>query len=99
MAKLVMPDDFKSVSEVFNNDKAFEKVRQVARENDAIEKFAEIFPELVKICHPVKINTGVLFVKVENSVWKNELNLKRSLLIERINKHLSTEAVKKIRFL
>lgn len=86
------------LGEVLGKAKEFAKLRHAVMENDAAEKFAEIFPELKPIAEAVKVKKGVLFLRVENSVWKNELNLKRDILIKRINEYLNTEVVKSIRF-
>ncbi|NOX18168.1 MAG: DUF721 domain-containing protein [Chlorobi bacterium] len=88
----------KLIGEVLGKAKEFEKLRYAVMENDAAEKFAEIFPELAPIAEAVKVKKGTLYLRVENSVWKNELNLKRNILIKRINEYLNTEIVKSIRF-
>jgi hypothetical protein len=88
----------KLIGEVLGKAKEFEKLRNAVMENDAAEKFAEIFPELTPIAEAVKVKKGTLYLRVENSVWKNELNLKRNILIKRINEYLNTEIVKSIRF-
>lgn len=93
-----MPDDFKSLSEVFGKDKAFEKVRIAAKEYDVLEKFNEIFPELKKVADAVKIEKGILFLKVENSVWKSELKFRQTTIVEKINKKFNEQIVKSIRF-
>lgn len=94
-----MPNDFKSLQEVFGKEKAFEKVRVVAKEYEVLEKFLEIFPDLKKIANATKIEKGVLFLKVENSVWKSELKFRQTTIIEKINKKFNEPIVKTIRFI
>ncbi|KAB2847213.1 MAG: DUF721 domain-containing protein [Melioribacteraceae bacterium] len=93
-----MHDDFKSLNDVFGKEKAFEKVRIAAKEYDVLEKFNEIFPELKKVADAVKIEKGILFLKVENSVWKSELKFRQTTIIEKINKKFNEQIVKSIRF-
>lgn len=91
--------DFKSVSDILNNDSAFSGFRKVAKENDVLEEYYNIFPDLKNVSEPVKVSKGILFLRIENSVWKSELNLRRNIIIERINKHFESEVISSIRFL
>jgi len=50
-------------------------------------------------CYPVKIQNGVLFLKVKNSVWRNELALRQMELIELITKNYDKNTIKKIQFI
>lgn len=94
-----MPDDFKSLPEILGKEKAFENVRKAAKEYDILEKFLEIFPELKKVAEAVKIERGVLFLRVENSVWRSELKFRQENLIEKINKKFNEKIIKSIRFI
>ena len=94
-----MPHDFKSFSDVFGKEKAFEKVRKAAKEYDVLEKFSEIFPDLKKVAEAVKIENGVLFLHVENSVWRSELKFRQANIIEKINKKQNEHVVKAVRFI
>lgn len=89
---------FKSVTEIISKDKAFEKVRIAAKEYEAVDRFGEIFPDLTKIAKAQKVNDGVLYLKVENSVWRSELNFRKQLLIEKINKYFGKRIIKTIKF-
>ena len=94
-----MPNDFKSLPDIIGKEKAFEKVRVAAKEYDVLEKFLEIFPDLKKVAEAVKIEHGVLFLRVENSVWRSELKFRQSSLIEKINKKFNDQIVKSVRFI
>ncbi|MBU2491044.1 MAG: DUF721 domain-containing protein [Bacteroidetes bacterium] len=94
-----MPDDFKSLPEILGKEKAFENVRKAAKEYDILEKFLEIFPELKKVAEAVKIERGVLFLRVKNSVWRSELKFRQENLIEKINKKFNEKIIKSIRFI
>jgi hypothetical protein len=93
-----MPDDFKSLTDILGKEKAFEKVRKAAKEYDVLEKFGDIFPDLKKVAEAVKIENGVLFLHVENSVWRSELKFRQSSLIEKINKKFNEKIIKTVRF-
>lgn len=94
-----MPDDFKSLTDILGKEKAFEKIRKAAKEYDVIEKFGEIFPDLKKVAEAVKIENGVLFLRVENSVWRSELKFRQSSLIEKVNKKFNEKIIKTVRFI
>ena len=45
------------------------------------------------------INSGILIVEVSNAVWRQELQLQKNAIIEKINKVLTKKTIKDIRFL
>lgn len=94
-----MPGKFKSLKDIIGSENDFRKIREITKEQEIVDKFAEIFPELSKIAAAKKFDKGKLFLRVENSVWRSELNFKQSLLIDKINKAIGEEAVKTIKFL
>ncbi len=91
-----MSDKFRNIHDIIYEEKEFEKLRSTVNDYEVIEKFYEIFPELKKIVVPVKIVKSKLFIKVDNSVWRSEINLRRELLIKKINNHLNKDVVKSI---
>lgn len=93
-----MSSKIKTVGEIFKLDKAFEKVRQTALENDIVQNFSQIFPDLKMVVEAQKIVRGSLYLKVENSVWKSELNLRKHLIIERVNGSFGKDIIKRIKF-
>tara|TARA_B100000401_G_scaffold129956_1_gene85615 strand:- start:431 stop:706 length:276 start_codon:yes stop_codon:yes gene_type:complete len=46
-----------------------------------------------------RVESGVLVVKVETSVWRQELHMQKSEIIKKINKKIGTKAIKDIRFI
>ena len=90
---------FKSISEVIEKENEFSTLREVAKNFDITADFEKIFPELKLIAHAVKAERKVLFLKVENSVWKSELNFMKHLMAEKINKFYNNEVIKSIKFL
>jgi hypothetical protein len=99
MAKRRTLNSFKKFSDVFEKEKDFESLRQTVKNYDVVFEFEKIFPELSLIAKAVKVDNQILFLKVENSVWKSELNFQKARLIEKINKHFNTKALKGIKFL
>lgn len=94
-----MPEEFKSLNDILAKSPAFKGVRDIVDENRVIDDFFEIFPDLKKVAAPVKIDKKGLFIKVDNSVWRNELNLRQRLIVEKINKYFDKEVVKTIKFI
>ena len=94
-----MYDSFKNINEILAGEKEFEKFRKAINTYEVIERFSEIFPELAKIIVPVKIVKSVLFLRVDNSVWRSELNFRKELLIKKINIFFKKEIVKSIKFI
>lgn len=93
-----MPNKIKTVGEILKDEPVFNGLRKTALENDIVQNFSIIFPDLKLVVEAQKIVKGSLFLKVENSVWKSELNLRKNIIIERINASFGEEAVKRIRF-
>ena len=93
-----MYDDFKSIKEVFNNHPELKKLRTTIDENDVINDFYEIFPDLKKIVLPVKTEKSTLTLKVENAAWRSELKFKENQIIEKINSFYKEKRINKIKF-
>lgn len=91
--------EFKSINEIFNTDQTLAKLRDSVQQSEIVEGFEKIFPDLKTIVKPVKIDKKVLFLRVENSVWRSELKFRQKLIIEKINKFYSDEVIKSIKFL
>ena len=65
-----MYDDFKSIKEVFNNHPELKKIKTIVEENDVVNDFEAIFPDLKKVVKPQKVERGILTLKVENAAWR-----------------------------
>lgn len=94
-----MYSDFRNLNEILGEEKEFEKFRNAIKEYEVIELFFEIFPELEKIIEPVRITKSILYLRVDNSVWRSELNFRKELLIKKINNHFQKNLVKSIKFI
>jgi hypothetical protein len=99
MARQRTPSSFKNITDVIEKEKEFENLREKLRDYSVVEEFEKIFPELKIIVKAVKVNKSILFLKVENSVWKSELNLNKSILVEKVNKYFNETVIKSIKFL
>jgi hypothetical protein len=99
MAKYHSRSSFKSLFEVINEEKQFSNLRETTKNYDVVEKFEIVFPELKNIAEAKKVYKNVLFLKVENSVWKSELNLRKNIIAERLNSVFGEELIKTIKFL
>jgi hypothetical protein len=94
-----MPKDFKSLSDVIYEEKAFRKIVKKANEQEVVDKFKEIFPELEQVAKAVKVERKILYLKVENSVWRSELNLRQEAIIKKIKTKLDKSELEKIKFI
>ena len=54
--------------------------------------------EISRHSHPIKLQNRTLFLRVKNSVWANELNLRKGEIIEKINLSTKEETVSDILF-
>ncbi len=93
-----MPD-FRSIEEIFKTETGLSNVRTFVKQADVILMFPKIFPELKQLVNAVKLEKQVLFLRVENSVWRSELKFRQKLIIERINNHCGENVVKSIKFI
>lgn len=89
----------KSIDEIFESDNELSRFKEAIKNYEVLEEFENIFPDLAKVAKAKKIEKKVLFIKVEDSTWRNELRLNQSIIIEKINKHYKKEIVKYLKFL
>ena len=90
---------FRTLDDVLNNESEFSNLRESLKNYDVVDEFEKIFPELKLIAQAVKVDKQILFLRVENSVWKSELNFKKNLIVDKINNHFNQKIIKTIRFL
>ena len=46
-----------------------------------------------------RVESGTLVVRVETSVWRQELQMQKKEIIKKINKKIGTKAIREIRFI
>lgn len=69
------------------------------REYDAVIQWSEVVgDQIARVTEAVKIDKGVLVVRVKNGPWRNELTLLKDDVIEKVNASLGENVVKEIRF-
>lgn len=99
MVKQHTRSSFRTIDDVLNSEGEFSNLRESLKNYNIVEEFEKIFPELKLIAQAVKVEKQVLFLRVENSVWKSELNFSKNLITEKINKRFNQQVIKSIRFL
>ena len=55
--------------------------------------------EISKVTEATYLKKGVMFIKTENSSWRNELVFQKEELIKRINNTLKQNIIKDIKFI
>ena len=67
-------------------------------EIEIIGQYSKIFPDLISLhSRPLKLENGILFVKVDNGVIRHEMKLQETAMIQSINDKIKKNAVRKIR--
>ena len=94
-----MLNGFKSLADVFRTNPGLGKLRRVVKENDVVDNFLEILPDLKKIAEAKKVSSKTLTLKVENPAWRNELKFKEPEIVDKINSHFNEERINHIRFI
>ena len=93
-----MPDGFVSLADAFDKEPMFDGLRKRIKESDVVADFFIIFPDLIKIAAPVKVEKKILFLKVVNSAWRSELKYKEKVIIDKVNEHYNEERIKYLKF-
>lgn len=96
---LIMRRKAVSLGDVIEKEESFRPFISRVKEFDVVLLFGEIFPELKQIAKAMKVNKNVLYLQVENSVWRSELKLRQKTIIDRINKSVKEESIKSIKFI
>ena len=74
-------------------------IDKAIQQNMAVAQWSEIVGErIAEISEAERIEKGVLFVKVNSPVWRNELGFMKSSLINSVNEALAKNIVKDIKF-
>ena len=70
------------------------------QEQKAVSVWSEVVGENISENSLAKsVSSGVLIVEVSNAVWRQELQLQKNAIVEKINKVLTKKTIKDIRFL
>jgi predicted nucleic acid-binding Zn ribbon protein len=96
MAYTRPPDKLNSIMDALYKQLHFDRVSE---EYLIIKMWKEIAGAYIaKASQVEKIYQGILYVKVKNAAWRNELMFKKENIIEKMNQQLGKDAVKDIIF-
>ncbi len=79
-------------------------LRSVGIKDKVEENFAIVYwdtvvgKEISNQTEPFKVVKGILFVKVKDNVWRNELQFFKNEIIEKLNNKIGKKIVKDIKF-
>lgn len=93
-----MPDNFKSIAEIFEKNPGLAAVRKTVKQSEVVIEFFKIFPEMKKLVKPIKVHRKILVISVENSILRSELKFSENLLVSKVNNYFKEERIKGIRF-
>lgn len=55
-------------------------------------------PQVSKHCQPERLKDGILFLRVSSSVWMQQLQFMKSMILEMVNGCMGENAVRELRF-
>ena len=75
-------------------------IKSALKQETAVFLWGEIVGQAVSsVTKAEKVESGTLVVKVETSVWRQELHMQKEEIIKKINKKIGTTAIRDIRFI
>ena len=75
-------------------------IENALKQESAVFLWKEVVGRKVsKAAKAEKVDKGTLIVKTDSAVWRQELQMQKEQLIEKINKKIGSEAIKEIRFI
>jgi predicted nucleic acid-binding Zn ribbon protein len=75
------------------------KIDRRVKEETALLKWAEVVGEKIAAqTQPLRVKDSILFVKVENASWRNELVFLKAKIIKELNQSVRANVVKDIVF-
>ncbi|MCI0707381.1 MAG: DUF721 domain-containing protein [Ignavibacteriae bacterium] len=70
------------------------------KQYEAVTRWAEVVGErIAQEAEPQKIEKGVLLVRVRTGVWRNELTMRKSEILAKLNQLIGETVIKDIKFL
>lgn len=90
---------FSSFKDILKTEPGLNNVRRVISQSDVVLEFSNIFPDLSKVAAAVKVERKVLFLKVENPAWRNELRFKESFIVKKVNDFFEEARINQVKFL
>ncbi len=75
-------------------------IEERVKEHQAINEWSQIVGENVsKVTKAQRVVNGILFVKVKNSSWRNELIYMRQEILIKLDKTVGRGIIKEVRFI
>jgi predicted nucleic acid-binding Zn ribbon protein len=75
------------------------KIDRRVKEETALLKWAEVVGERIAAqTNPLRVKDSILFVKVENASWRNELVFLKAKIIKELNQSVRANVIKDIVF-
>ena len=75
-------------------------IKSALDQETAVTLWALVVGDVISaITRAEKVEAGTLVVRVETSVWRQELHMQKEELIKKINKKIGTKAIRDIRFI
>ncbi len=75
-------------------------IEEKVKEHQAINEWSQIVGENVsKVTKAQRVANGILFVKVKNSSWRNELIYMRQEILIKLDKTVGRGIIKEVRFI
>ena len=75
-------------------------IKSALSQEAAVVLWGSIVGEAVSsVTKAERVESGVLIVKVETAVWRQELHMQKEEIINKINKKIGTRAITEIRFI
>ena len=75
-------------------------IKSALDQEAAVAQWDTVVGEVVSsVTKAEKVESGTLVVRVETSVWRQELHMQKEEIINKINKKIGTKAIRDIRFI
>jgi predicted nucleic acid-binding Zn ribbon protein len=95
-----MDKGFQNIQEILNKILKTYHIEKDIKKEQLFENWERIIGKnLADKCKPVKVEENILFLKVKNSVWRNELKLRQSDLLNLIQKNTGNKIITNLRFI
>ena len=74
-------------------------IKSALKQESAVILWDVVVGEVVSsVTKAERVESGTLIVRVETSVWRQELHMQKGDIIKKINKKIGTKAIRDIRF-
>ena len=75
-------------------------IKSALKQESAVLLWGEVVGEAVSaVTKAERVESGTLIVRVETSVWRQELHMQKEEIINKLNKKTGTGAIGEIRFI